>query len=142
MTLSTSGKLAPRSAKDPIVVTQRHEVVLDQPQSRSLTDEVYQIRDLTEAPSGKVFRRFLWVWLRIYVNNPKEKVNIRIPLPIPFLGALLPRQLYLDRALILRELMQHSTNPAQTMKEYLDSTMAVEFVRVEDGNELVIIGLD
>ncbi len=141
MSLSASGKIT-RRGNEPIIVSQQREITVDNPNARRVTDEVHQLRDLTEAPQGKVFRRLFWVWLRIFVRDGKERVNIRIPLPLPFLGALLPRQLYLDRSLVLSEMLQRSNNPAKTMKEFLDSTMAVEFIRVEDGDELVIIGLD
>jgi len=35
-----------------------------------------------------------------------------------------------------------SGDPAQTLETYLDSFMAVEFIRVQDDDELVVIGLD
>ena len=72
-----------------------------------------------------------------------ERVNLRIPIPIPLVGLLLPSQPPVNQALRLRNLMAESDNPAKTLETYLDSLMAIEFIRVEeDDGELVIIGLD
>jgi hypothetical protein len=75
----------------------------------------------------KIGRRALFSWLRIFVHNPGdgERVNLRIPIPIPLVGLLLPSQPPVNQALRLRNMM------------------AIEFIRVEeDDGELVIIGLD
>ena len=42
----------------------------------------------------------------------------------------------------VRNMMVQSDDPAKTLEMYLDSMMAIEFIRVEDDDELVIIGLD
>ncbi len=58
------------------------------------------------------------------------------------MGLLLPTQPPVNQALRLRNLMVTSDDPAQTLETYLDSLMAVEFIRVQDDDELVVIGLD
>ena len=54
----------------------------------------------------------------------------------------MPCQLYLNRILALQTLIQESDNPSQTMREYLESAMAVEFIRIEDDDTTIVIGVD
>jgi hypothetical protein len=71
-------------------------------------------------------------------------VNIKIPLPIPLIGAAFSRQLSFQRAAKLAA----QARRGEDVSEVLDSAMGFEFVRVEDGNPerdrstLVVIGLD
>lgn len=39
-------------------------------------------------------------------------------------------------------LLQERDNPTETMREYLESAMAIEFIRVEDEDTTVVIGFD
>ncbi|GJM41708.1 MAG: hypothetical protein DHS20C20_19900 [Ardenticatenaceae bacterium] len=112
--------------------------------SKEMMTQVETVRSLAKAAPVKIGRRALFSWLRIFVHHPGdgERVNLRIPIPIPLVGLLLPSQPPINQALRLRNRMAESDNPAKTLETYMDSLMAVEFVRVEDDDELVIIGLD
>ncbi len=106
--------------------------------------QVETVQSLGKAAPAKIGRRALFSWLRIFVHDTKnnERVNLRIPIPIPLVGLLLPQQPPTNQALRLRNKMVNSDDPAKTLEAHLDSLMAVEFIRVDDGDELVIIGLD
>lgn len=98
---------------------------------------------MTEVPQSTSFRRLLWFWVCIYVRDGDDRVNIRLPIPIPGIGALFPQKMRVNRVLMLYEMMQKSTGPVHTMREFVESTMAVEFIRVEESDdELVVIGID
>lgn len=113
-----------------------------------LGDQVKELQQLSTIPIGSTLRRFVFVWLRIYVNERKrgknEKVNIKIPLPIPLLGAAFSRQLSFQRAAKLAAQARHG----EDVSDLLDSEMGFEFIRVEDDHSerdkstLVVIGLD
>lgn len=113
-----------------------------------LGEQVKELQMLSTLPIGSTLRRFVFVWLRIYVNERKrgknEKVNIKIPLPIPLLGAAFSRQLSFQRAAKLAA----QAGRGQDLSELLDSEMGFEFIRVEDDHSerdkstLVVIGLD
>lgn len=109
-----------------------------------LLAQMETVQSLAKAAPVKIGRRALFSWLRIFVYNPGdgERVNLRIPIPIPLVGLLLPQQPPANQALRLRNMMVASDDPAKTLETYLDSLMAVEFIRVQDDDELVIIGLD
>jgi hypothetical protein len=113
-----------------------------------LGDEVKELQTLSEIPVGSALRRLIFVWLRIYVNERKrgksERVNVRIPLPIPILGATFARQLSFQKAAKVAA----QARRGEDVSEYLDSAMGLEFIRVEDDHgerdkrTLVVIGLD
>lgn len=142
----------PQTQRQPIPYQQGTIKIVDQEprqeQVIQLTDEVKALQNLSTIPIGSSLRRLVFVWLRIYVNETKhgksEKVNIKIPLPIPLLGATFARQLSFQRAAKLAA----DVRRGQDVSETLDSAMGFEFVRVEDGNpergrsSLVVIGLD
>ncbi len=110
----------------------------------NLQSEVQQIQYLSTAPAGKSLRRLLFMWLRIYVHDRADntRVNLHIPLPIPLLGTLFSRQLSAQRALGLRNELVNSPRPAEAMESYLQSLMGFEFIRVDDDQTTVVIGLD
>lgn len=110
---------------------------------QSLTDQVIEVQQLSHASQSTVTRRALWFWLRVYVRDRKQKVtNVRLPIPIPLVGLFFPRQLDTKRALNLVDLLyEDAANPAAA-REYLDTLMPVEFVRVDGDGELVIVGLE
>ena len=132
--------------KQALIVPQKSEKGLWQPDvsSKELMMQVETVQSLAKAAPVKIGRRMLFSWLRIFVHHPRdgERVNLRIPIPIPLVGLLLPHQPPVNQTLRLRNMMVASDNPAKTLETYLDSLMAVEFIRVEDDDELVIIGLD
>lgn len=138
--------------RQPIPYT-RPQIEIVQEDARSeriihLGDQVKTLQQLSTISVGSTLRRLLFVWLRIYVNETKrgktERVNVKIPLPIPFIGAAFARQLSFHRAAKLAAQQQRG----QDVSEILDSTMGFEFVRVEDDQSergkktLVVIGLD
>ncbi|WP_420627227.1 hypothetical protein [Candidatus Leptofilum sp.] len=130
--------------KQVTVLPQEKEVWQPTNDSKEMITQVETVRSLAKAAPVKIGRRALFSWLRIFVHHPGdgERVNLRIPIPIPLVGLLLPSQPPVNQALRLRNMMAESDNPAKTLETYMDSLMAVEFVRVEDDDELVIIGLD
>ena len=130
--------------KQVLVLPQEKEVWQPKASSNEMLMQVDTVRAMAKAAPVKIGRRALFSWLRIFVHNPGdgERVNLRIPIPIPLVGLLLPSQPPMNQALRLRNMMVESDDPAKTLETYLDSLMAVEFIRVEDDGELVIIGLD
>ena len=132
------------SEKQALTLQQDKEMWQPDATNNKLMMQVETVQSLAKAPPAKIGRRALFSWLRIFVDDRKggERVNLRIPLPIPLVGLLLPQQPPVNQALRLRNLMMESDDPAKTLEMYLDSLMAFEFIRVNDGDELVIIGLD
>ena len=130
--------------KQVLVLPQEKGVSQPKASSSELMVQVDTVRSMAKAAPVKIGRRALFSWLRIFVHNPGEgeRVNLRIPIPIPLVGLLLPSQPPMNQALRLRNMMVESDDPAKTLETYLDSLMAVEFIRVQDDDELVIIGLD
>ena len=131
--------------KQVLVLPQEKEVWQPKASSNEMMMQVDTVRSMAKAAPVKIGRRALFSWLRIFVHNPGdgERVNLRIPIPIPLVGLLLPSQPPMNQALRLRNMMVESDDPAKTLETYLDSMMAFEFIRVEeDDGELVIIGLD
>ena len=110
----------------------------------SLQTQVEQIKDLSTAPTGKSLRRLLFMWLRIYVHDRSDntRVNLHIPLPIPLIGSMFARQLSSQRALSLYNELNSSSEPSETLETYLRSMMGMEFIRVDDDDTTVVIGLD
>ena len=139
--MSESLKVAEKQA---LLLQQEKEVWQAPSDSKELMVQVETVQSLAKAAPAKIGRRALFSWLRIFVDDPTkgERVNLRIPIPIPLVGLLLPTQPPVNQALRLRNLMVESDDPAKTLETYLDSLMAVEFIRVQDDDELVVIGLD
>jgi hypothetical protein len=132
---------------------QRGTIEVVEPEAREdrvihLSEQVKELQNLSTIPIGSSLRRLVFVWLRIYVNERKrgksEKVNIKIPLPIPLLGAAFSRQLTFQRA----AKMAAQARRGEDVSDMLDSAMGFEFIRVEDDHSerdkstLVVIGLD
>ncbi|MCA9944270.1 MAG: hypothetical protein KC449_12365 [Anaerolineales bacterium] len=130
--------------KQALILQQDKDVWQPNASGGELMMQVETVQSLAKAAPVKIGRRALFSWLRIFVHNPGdgERVNLRIPIPIPLVGLLLPHQPPVNQALRLRNMMVASNDPAKTLETYLDSLMAVEFIRVQDDDELVIIGLD
>jgi hypothetical protein len=120
--------------------------------SGTLISQVEQARAATAAPAGRRLRRMFFFWLRVYVNETKrgkeQRVNVAIPIPIPFIGALFGTRLSWDQALTLVRLADSEQEDARAAGRYLESCMALEFVRVEEEDpdrekkQLVVVGFD
>ena len=132
--------------------SQRDAVVLDAPQTAvTLMAQAEQVQRATAAPWSKVVRRWLFVWLRIYVHETKRgketHVNLAIPIPLPFIGMAFRHHLTWDQAYMAARMAQEPDG-ASAVGRYLESCMALEMIRVEeedadrDKRELVVIGLD
>jgi len=114
--------------------------------------EIDAIRSIAAQPPTRVVRRFLFVWFRVFVHERKrsgkqERVNVRIPIPIPLVGAFLAPGLSRQRALQALAIAQDADDPAEAVSDYLDSVMGFELVRVEeskgpDHRSLVVVGFD
>jgi len=120
----------------------------------SLAEEVLRIRQATAAPAGTILRRLLFVWFRVYVREARgskvELTNVRIPVPIPLVGLLLPRHMDVAKAARLVDAMRRppSDGDGGGFEAGLSSSMAFEFVRHNtydpdrDKSEHVVIGFD
>ena len=124
-------------------VQESQAVIIPEKHHQSLVQSVEQIRTLTAVSPATQTRRLLFSWLRIYVTEKNgSKVNLRIPIPIPIIGALLPRHISSKQALTLYQSIRESGDETAVLTSYLDQQMGFEMIRVEEEDELVIIGFD
>ncbi len=151
--MERSEKLA-RRAMDVVRIVETTPDVPQTLNSEMLQADIQRVQRVMRCPFTEFLRRTAFFWFRIYVreldlNKGKdERVNIRIPIPIPFVGTLFRRQLSRRQALKAITLARRETNGPKLVEAYLDSCMALEFLRVEESDlekrkwELVVIGLD
>lgn len=127
------------------------EVVRPDRSMEDLRVAVDNVRSLAPASPTRFARRVLFLWFRVFVRETKrdkvERVNVRIPIPIPVVGALLPLGLSRSKALKAVALAQSSDDPASEVSDYIDSVMGFELVRVderkgENHRSLVVVGFD
>lgn len=129
------------------------EIIQDGPRTTRVIDiaeEAKQLQEMSTVSPVRAFRRLFFVWFRVYVRETKhgksERVNVRIPLPIPLIGAAFARQLSYQKA--ARIAAQAQRGQTIDLDELLDSEMGFEFVRVQEDHpergksELVVVGLD
>ncbi|SRR5581483_6384004 len=145
----------PQSQRQPVPYSRegsrKIEIVQDAPSTGRVIDigtQVHALQRMSTIPIGTALRRMLFVWFRIYVHETKygkhEKVNVKIPLPIPLLGATFARQMSFQKAAQVAAQLQRGQDPSDA----LESAMGFEFIRVEDDHSernkrsLVVIGLD
>lgn len=118
-----------------------------------LPAQIQLVRDLTATRPGTIARRALFMWLRIFVDEAKpggkrERVNIRVPLPLPLLGLLLPYKISGSTALAALAEAHAAQDGPTALQRALDAHMPFEFVHVQETNErsgkqsLVVIGLE
>lgn len=132
------------------VATRVVEVVRSEHSVAGLRSDIDHIRAIAAAPPSRFLRRFAFVWFRVFVHETKhgksQRVNVRIPIPIPLIGAFLPAGLPRSKALTALALAETSDTPAEAVGDYLDSVMGFEFVRVDerkgDRRQLVVVGFD
>ena len=118
--------------------------------SSALEERLDRVRLATARPWSQQARRIGFVWFRVFVwergaSGKQERVNVRIPIPLPGLGALMPRRLSWQQASHAIEVAR--TSDADETAAYLDSVMGFEIVRVEEerrsgSKQLVVVGLD
>jgi len=134
-----------------VPIDQRREVVSSEPSVPAIAREVRALRDMTAIEPSRFIRRLLFLWLRVYVLNSREgrkeeRVDVRIPIPIPLIGALFPRSIGWRQALAALAAAHDAADPRSVVRSHLDAAMAFEFVRVESERhgkrELVVVGLD
>jgi hypothetical protein len=140
------------SERHPAPVTPRTVDVVRRDRSvETMAREIESIRSIAAAPPSRVLRRFAFMWFRVFVREVKwgktERVNVRIPIPIPIIGGFFPPGLSRAKALRALALAQQSDDPASAVSDYLDSAMGFELVRVEerksaDHHSLVVVGFD
>lgn len=127
------------------------EIVQDNPRTEriiNIADEAKELQDLSTIPASRSFRRLFFVWFRVYSLETKhgkaQRVNVRIPLPIPLIGAAFARQLSFQKAVKIA----NQAHRGQDLEELLESEMGFEFVRVHEEHpergksQLVVVGLD
>ena len=133
------------------IATRVVEVVSRDRSVAAMRSDVDHIRAIAEQPASRAVRRFVFLWFRVFVldikGQKREKVNVRIPIPIPVVGALFPHGLTRQKALAALAIAESAEDPATAVADYLDSVMGFEFVRVEDRRspdrrELVVVGFD
>ena len=114
-----------------------------------LAEIVRQVRDGNQQAYVTFLRRALFLWLRIYVYEWKagEKtgaVNIRIPIPLPLIGAFFRQRLSWSQA--FRFIEQSRRSQGIPPSHFLDSCMAVELLRINESKRdkegLLVIGFD
>lgn len=134
-----------------VPIDQHRDVITAADQVPAIVGEVRALQDLTAIEPSRFVRRLLFLWFRVFVRSRRdgrreERVDIRIPIPLPLVGALFPRSVGWRHALAAISAARESADPTATMRAHLESVMAVELVRVEnerrDKHELVVIGFD
>ncbi len=114
-----------------------------------LAEIVRQVRDSNQQAYVTLLRRALFLWLRIYAYEWKagEKtgaVNIRIPIPLPLIGAFFRQRLSWSQA--FRFIEQSRRSQGIPPSHILDSCMAVELLRINEAKRdkegLLVIGFD
>jgi hypothetical protein len=146
----------PQSQREPIPYrpsnTRKVEIVTDLPPSERIINigsDAKEVQEMSSASPVRLFRRLFFVWLRVYVVETKhgkaQKVNVAIPIPIPFIGATFSRQLsYAKAARIANQARRGEID----LDEAIESTMGLEIVRVHEEqpergkSQLVVVGLD
>ena len=134
-----------------VPLDQRREIVSASASVPAIAHEVQALRDMTAIEPSRFVRRLLFLWLRVYVLNSREgrreeRVDVRIPIPIPLVGALFPRSIGWRQALAAIAAAHDASDARSALRTRLDASMAFEFVRVESERhgkrELVVVGLD
>lgn len=121
-----------------------------------LAPQVKELREIFVRPPSTQMRRLFFLWFRVWVRETKkgkvDRVNVRIPIPIPLIGLLFPRRMSQKQAFdaleAARRDAREGADPMSTLGSYADSAMAFELVRVHeehperDHYEQVVIGFD
>jgi hypothetical protein len=134
-----------------VPIDQAREVVAASMRVPAVADEVHRIQVMTSPGPSRLFRRMLFLWFRVYVRSHREgrkeeRVDVRIPVPLPLIGLIFPWRIGWKHALAAVAGAHSSDDPPRELRTYLESVMALEIVRVENERpgkrELVVIGFD
>lgn len=125
-------------------------VVLDgwEEDSAALPQVVRDVQETSQQPQSTFWRRVLFIWFRLYkyeaVRGKSSTLNLRIPIPLPLVGALFQQKLSWSQAF---QFIEQSRRPEGIPPErFLESCMPLEFLRLYEGKngkeELLVIGFD
>lgn len=145
----------PQSQRQPIPYARDNvravEIIQEPPRADrviNIAAETKQLQEMSTISATSAFRRLFFIWFRVYVRETKygksERVNVKIPIPIPIVGAALARQLSFQKAAKLAAAAQRG----EDIDELLESEMGFEFVRVHEEHrergksQLVVVGFD
>lgn len=119
-----------------------------QDQVINIAEETRQLQQISTIPASRSLRRLFFIWFRVYSRETKygksQRVNVAIPIPIPFIGTLFARQLSFEQAARMASAARHG----EDLDELLESRMGFELVRVHEANpergksQLVVVGFD
>lgn len=152
--MTTRTPLARPNAAADLVVMPPASPAFAQGGALALAEQAYTLRRAFARPAATRLRRLLFFWFRVHVRETKngqlERVNVKIPIPIPLLGALLPGRMSGVQALKALGLSESAPSNEGTaaLAAYVESVMGFEFVRVEehhperDRHSLVVVGFD
>lgn len=114
-----------------------------------LRQQITEVQTISTQSQSTTWRRAFLVWLRIYQYEKQEGrkakvLDLRIPIPLPVLGLLFPRNLSWDQA--LRVLKHIRAQDNHLVEPALEGSMAIEFLRIEEEKahkqEILVIGID
>jgi hypothetical protein len=138
-------------SREIVPVDQRRELATVSERTPAIVNEIRAVREMTAAGPSTYARRLLFLWFRMFVMQQKDgrkaqRVNMRIPVPIPLVGLLFPRSVGWQQALTAIAAAGDAERPALAMRDALDSVMAFEFMRIEQEKpgkrQLVVVGFD
>jgi hypothetical protein len=136
---------------DLVPVDQRREIVPASMRVPAVADEVHRIQVMTSPGPSRLLRRVLFLWFRVYVRSTREgrkeeRVDVRIPIPLPIVGLIFPWRVGWKHALAAVGAAHAGDDAVKSLRTHLESVMALEIVRVENERpgkyELVVIGFD
>ncbi len=134
-----------------VPIDRRRDVVRIEDRASAVVNEVRALQEMTRVTPSRAARRVLFLWFRVFVLEQKgtekaQRVNVRIPIPLPVLGLLFPRSIGWQHALSAIAAGRDAPEPSTAIRDQLDSVMALELVRVEEEKhgkrQLVVVGLD
>ncbi len=137
-----------RARHDEIVAAERDILLSGDP-----IQDVEILRIGSQRGPGTALRRLLFVWLRIFVAERKssgdwQRVDVRLPIPLPLIGLMLRRKLDGRSAMRLLARIEDDPEPGGALGRQLDAFTGFELIRVEENkpgsgkSQLVVIGID
>lgn len=133
------------------VMVRHNRIVLSEwgDDQTALPQIVQEIQETSQQPQSTFWRRILFIWFRLYkyegrTEGKASTLNLRIPIPVPLVGALFQQKLSWSQAF---QFIEQSRRPEGIPPErFLESCMPLEFLRLYEGKngkeELLVIGFD